>query len=332
MTASDVTPSVPARSEPATLSWLSFGAALLGLLGVFVFLNPIWKQNDMNAWNENIWWSYLPIPLVVLGLLKLERKLSWPALGFETMKLAFVKFVLTYTIASVLWEWRGVPGTGIVPQPEVTDTSMDHFEVQAAPTATVIAPQELGTLAGTVLDADGSAAANVLVYVRSGLEGLTFEAPLEPVVLGNDGSGFGPTRGVIQAHQVVRLQSSDAALHTAIFSDLDPLTERRHRLLNYPVIPHGERQIMFERGYGWLGLACSVHEEAEPSCEVLVLDHPFWTRTDQEGAFMLRGVPAGNLQVEAWISPQHNVRSDVQLSPAGTATLALSIGDQAGGS
>ena len=97
-------PAAPKHADeglPPSLSLPSFLFGLALLTGVFLFLNPIWDAPDMGLWNENIWWSYAPIPLLAAALLALERKLSWATVVLETLKLTFVKFAVTFLIAQV---------------------------------------------------------------------------------------------------------------------------------------------------------------------------------------------------------------------------------------
>ncbi|MFT5200290.1 MAG: hypothetical protein ACI87O_002965 [Planctomycetota bacterium] len=298
MTSVSSAPASADHHELGRLSWLSFSLALAILLAVFVFLNPIWKQHDMGAWNENIWWSYLPIPLLVAVLLRVEGKFSWPALGFESMKLTFTKFALTITIAGVIWEVRGIPGTGIESAPAMTDSAKDAYAVQPAPAATLLLAEDLGRVTGTLTNGQGQPVPQALIYVSQGLEAFRFAAPESSVQLVNTGAGFEPNMTVLQTHQVLTLHSESDALHTAVFRPASSKgAHTGQRLLNYPLIPRGDRSLMFDREFGLLELTCSVHGDAELASTVLVLHHPFWTRTDTDGRFSLDGVPAGELEL-----------------------------------
>jgi hypothetical protein len=126
---------------------------------------------------------------------------------------------------------------------------------------------------------------NALLYVGAGLEGYTFQPPSASLEINNDGSGFAPRFLVAQAHQVVSLRTHGTQLHTAVFSGA------KHRLLNFPVIPNSSRDVMFDRAHGSLALSCSVHGRAEPQAEVLVLGHPFWAFTDENGRVDLPDLP-----------------------------------------
>src|SRR4051794_4193356 len=82
-------------------------ATLFVLTLVFVFVNgPVWR-NPFEL-DVAVWWSYLPIPLVVLLLLAYNRRRGRAfsfgvALAIDTLILVFAKFGVTYTIATVAW-------------------------------------------------------------------------------------------------------------------------------------------------------------------------------------------------------------------------------------
>lgn len=63
---------------------------------------------------------------------------------------------------------------------------------------------------------------------------------------------------------------------------------------NLPVNPAG-RRIVFEEPRGVLDVRCTVHSNEPPSTLVLI-NHPFFTRTAADGSFAISGVPA--LEVE----------------------------------
>ena len=104
-------PVQPESAEPAVpqLSWRSFGLALAITLAIFFLLHPLWRPLDMAQMDRNILWSYAPIPLLVLALLALERKLRWSSWMLETLRLTLVKFVITFLIANLVWAFTGPP-------------------------------------------------------------------------------------------------------------------------------------------------------------------------------------------------------------------------------
>jgi hypothetical protein len=99
---------VSERSIPRLSGW-SFGFALAVTLAIFSGLHPLWEPLSMDDMDRNIWWSYVPIPALTLGLLALERKLRWSSWVLETVKLTLVKFVITFLAANLVWTVTGPP-------------------------------------------------------------------------------------------------------------------------------------------------------------------------------------------------------------------------------
>jgi hypothetical protein len=251
----------------------------------------------MDDWNESIWWSYAPIPLLVAVCLRVEHKWSRAALLLETMKLTFVKFVVTFVAANALWAVWGTPGTGVPPAARVTEAGSSAFEPSVAPPATELDPALQGDLVGIVRDSQGTPVRDALVWVAAGLERYVFAAPVEELVLENRGRGFLPRLAVAQTFRPLVLRADGPELHTLVISD-----RRRRALFNYPVLSQRERTIMFSREYGLLELACTVHGAAEEHSQLLVSANPFHGWTDARGRFDLRGVPQGEVVLGA-LSP-----------------------------
>ncbi|MFT4542577.1 MAG: succinate dehydrogenase hydrophobic anchor subunit [Planctomycetota bacterium] len=312
MTPTTVAPGPESHLAPPRLSAISFTLCLIVLLAIFVLLNPIWVEQDMRAWNENIWWSYIPIPLLVAIFLAIERKLGLAALLLESMKLTFVKFVITITFANVLWGVSGVPDSGIPETPRAeTDAVQAAFQPVAPPTPTSLDEQSLGQLSGTVVAPDGAPVAGALVWISKGLETYVFAPPAATLVLNNHGTGIEPTFAVVQVWQSISLCSSDDLLHTIVITDGSD-----RRLANYPMLGHDGRELMFHRQHGLIDIGCSVHSD-ESSARFLVLANPFHTRTAADGSFTLTGVPAGELQLEAWSPTGQAMLDGVSLPVSG---------------
>lgn len=303
------------------LSLRSFLICLVLLLGIFVGLNPIWKNQDMSAWNENIWWSYIPIPLMVAFFLKLESKLAFSSLLLETLKMTFTKFVITITAANVMWGILGVPGTGEAPNgPLLKDASELSYEPSTAPPKSVLDPARMGRLIGIVTDSDGAPVAEALVWIASGLEDLNFVPPGQELQVDNDGSGFNPSQVVLQAYQALNLTSVTGTLHTAVLEN-----EQGKNLLNSPILANEPRTLMFKRDHGLLQLSCSVHGADESEATILVSANPFHVRTDSKGHFLLDGVPFAELTVRASHAQLGSGRTDHKLKTSAPALLQIGL-------
>lgn len=83
--------------------------------------------------------------------------------------------------------------------------------------------------------------------------------------------------------------------------------------------PRGESRVRtFERP-GLVKVFCHLH--AEMSAVILVLDHPWFATPDDEGAFVIEGVPAGARSVTAWHERIGEARTRVEVPAGGEATV-----------
>jgi len=57
------------------------------------------------------------------------------------------------------------------------------------------------------------------------------------------------------------------------------------------------KQVTFDKP-GRVDVFCSIHSSM--SCVVLVLENPFFTKTDSRGSYSIRNVPAGTYKLKAW--------------------------------
>ncbi|GJM23073.1 MAG: hypothetical protein DHS20C15_29880 [Planctomycetota bacterium] len=320
--------STDATGSPPTLSWLSFSAALVAVLAIFFFMNPIWEARTTDEVDQNIWFSYVPIPLLVWGLLAWERKLSWPAWFLETTKLTLVKFGITYVVAGSLWSFGGAPTKPIEPRTEApVGVTEDLFVLQPPPAASELDPDTLGSLELRVLRADGGPVEGALVYVSEGLERLRFDVSPEAYELRHEGESFAPGPHLVSAFRELALIGDARDLHTAEFRDASGKA-----LLNRSLIAGGERRLMFPHEYGVLSLHCRVHDATEPSVALAVFAHPFVGLTDADGRVQFDGVPSGPLKLmtqdleadEASVAPLPEPRA-IELSAGDVLAVDLTL-------
>ncbi|RKY21009.1 MAG: hypothetical protein DRQ55_05735 [Planctomycetota bacterium] len=310
----------PAAGEPPPrLSTGAFLAALSLTLLLFATLNPIWESADVVAWTENVWWSYVPIPLLVAALLLREAKLTRSSFALECLRLTFAKFALTFLVANTIWAVRGPPSVADLgqqlPRPGSGAGLHDPTTPPARPRH---APLETGGLSGVVRDLAGSPLAGAWVYVSHGLEGLKLPAPEQPLRMRIDGGGFSPSLALISAWQPLELRSADGELHTAVLAGPE-----QGFVLNRPVLQESTTKVMFRRAQGLLELSCSVHAGQEPGARLLVLGHGFFTRSDAEGRFSLSGVPARRLGVSALTAEDATLAATVHVTLAAGQELEL---------
>ncbi|MCB9897988.1 MAG: hypothetical protein H6825_08295 [Planctomycetes bacterium] len=310
--------------QPPALSLPAFALVLGVVLAVFFLLNPLWERPDIEAVDSNIWMSYAPIPLLVALALAVEHKLRRASWFLETLKVTLAKFGVTYLVANLVWFVDGPPPA----KPETLDLApVGAFASEApdgttAPRATAIDPAQTGRVAGEVRDAHGEPVPDALVWISSGLKRFVFDAPDGPALLHHDGDGYAPRLVVVRTRQDFVLRSAPDALHTA------ELVDGAGRLVgNVPALAGGEHHMTFARELGLVSVRCRVGPHAEDPVHLLVIAHPFATRSDARGAFAFDGVPAGELELSAWTETRGALARPVALAPRGDARVELAFDD-----
>ena len=143
-----------------------------------------------------------------------------------------------------------------------------------------------------VVNPDGTLK-NVFVYVKSGLEGKTFDTPKNPVTINQTGCHYEPHVFGMMAKQPLKIVNSDDTLHnihamptkSAEFNVGEPnkdMTVTR-TFANPEIMVH---------------FKCDVHPWM--SAYVGVMSNPFYSVTGDNGTFSLKELPAGDYEVAAW--------------------------------
>lgn len=165
----------------------------------------------------------------------------------------------------------------------------------------------------------GGTLRNVFVHVVSGLEGRTFAPPAEPVSLDQIGCQYVPHVFGVQVGQAVRLVNSDSVLHN--------VHARPSAGKGFNVgMPGRSRPWSVEKSF-------TVAEVVPIRCDVhpwmvswaAVSDHPFFSVTGPDGAFALRGLPAGDYTVEAWHETLGTRTQKVSVGAHATASLTFTF-------
>jgi plastocyanin len=159
--------------------------------------------------------------------------------------------------------------------------------------------------------------ANVFVYVKSGLPAnAAWPAPKEPVVVDQRGCVYAPHVTGVMVGQAVRFLNSDDLLHNVHgMAQVNPEFNE--------VMPSEVTEIeeQFAHAEGMFRVRCDVHPWMYGY--VGVLRHPFFAVTGADGAFTLRGLPAGTYTVEAWHERLGTQQQSVTLTDGGNAALSF---------
>ena len=133
---------------------------------------------------------------------------------------------------------------------------------------------------------------NVFVYVKSGVTG-TYEAPKTAVTINQTGCQYQPHVFGMQAKQKLVIKNSDDTLHNihALPTNNEEFNKGQ---------PSGSADLpkTFTKADVMVKFKCDVHPWM--TAYVGVLDHPFYAVTGDDGTFSIKGLPAGDYEVEAW--------------------------------
>jgi len=134
---------------------------------------------------------------------------------------------------------------------------------------------------------------NVFVYVKTGLEGKTYEPPKTPVELDQTGCHYVPHVFGMMAKQPLKIVNMDDTLHNIHAMP----TKSREFNVGQPnqgmetLRTFAEPEIMVH-------LKCDVHPWM--SAYVGVMSNPFYSVTGDDGTYSLNGLPAGTYEIVAW--------------------------------
>jgi hypothetical protein len=174
--------------------------------------------------------------------------------------------------------------TGTAPEPELI--SMDAEPTCAEQYAD-------GAFAQNVVVNDNGTLANVFVYVKSGLDDLSFPTPSETVLLDQEGCRYEPHVLGVQTDQTIIIRNSDPVLH-----NIHPMpTENRPFNIGQPT-EGMETERSFSSAEIMVPVECDVH--GWMSAYIGVVDHPYFAVTGSDGSFELPNLPPGDYVVEAW--------------------------------
>lgn len=164
---------------------------------------------------------------------------------------------------------------------------------------------------------DGSLA-NVFVYIKTGLEGKTFEPPGTAVVLDQHGCQFVPRIVPLRVGQTLAVKNSDPVSH-----NIHPMP-RNNRDWNQqqpPASPDLRRH--FARPELMIPVKCNIH--AWMKTYIGVLDHPYFAVTGAKGEFTFDALPPGKYTVGAWHESLGEIIEDAEVGKGETVTLKFTF-------
>jgi plastocyanin len=134
--------------------------------------------------------------------------------------------------------------------------------------------------------------ANVFVYVKTGLEGKTFETPSTPVTIDQKGCWFNPRINGIQVGQTLSVVNSDPVTH-----NIHPLAQI-NREWNHSQGQGDEPLVRkFLKPEVMIRVKCNIHSWMHAF--IGVTENPYYAVSDDKGSFTIPNLPPGEYTLEA---------------------------------
>jgi plastocyanin len=152
--------------------------------------------------------------------------------------------------------------------------------------------------------------ANVFVYIKSGLEGKTFETPDAVVAMDQQGCSFQPRLLGIQTGQTMRVTNSDPVTH-----NIHPLAQNNREWNHSQGAGEEPLARKFMRPEVMIRVKCNIHSWMR--AYIGVVEHPYFAVTKEDGSFQIPNLPPGNYVLEAWHESLGTQEQPIQIAPSG---------------
>lgn len=157
--------------------------------------------------------------------------------------------------------------------------------------------------------------ANVFVYLKD-VKG-EFQAPAEPALIDQQGCMYTPHVQGIMVGQKLTIRNSDDTMHNIHFLG------KANPEFNFGQPTKGDRDRDFRKAEVGGKFKCDVHPWM--NAYVHIMEHPFFAVTDREnGAFTIKGVPAGEYTIVAWHEGLGETEQKITVPADGAATADFS--------
>ena len=168
-------------------------------------------------------------------------------------------------------------------------------------------------------DATTKTVGNVLVRIAGGLAGKTYPAPTEPVVLTQEGCRYNPHVIALMVNQPIKILNPDGTLHNL---HALPKVNAEFNL----AMPNFRKEVTktFDKvETAPFPIKCDVHPWM--GAWITVMDHPFFSVTQPDGAFKIDNLPAGTYEVEAWHEKLPAQKASVTLAEGETKEVNFTL-------
>ena len=190
---------------------------------------------------------------------------------------------------------------------EGTAPQLEKAKADADPACQAMHPEGI-TMEDAVVNSNG-ALKNVFVYIKGGLAGKTFQVPKTAVVLDQKGCHYEPHVLGIQVNQPFDILNSDDTLHNV------HALPKNSKEFNLGMPIKGMKLTKtFTAPEVMVKFKCEVHPWM--TGYIGVLDHPFYSVTNEEGAFIIKDLPAGEYELSSWHEKYGTLSQQITLTSA----------------
>jgi plastocyanin len=188
--------------------------------------------------------------------------------------------------------------------------------------AVVRADNATGSIKGDVTVTGVRSPEDVVVYIES-VPGEQ-KPPEDPVEVDQKKLTFIPHVMPIVKGTKVNFKNGDPLLHNVFWT---ASSDGSYPAKNLGTWGQGDTKTYTFDKLGYVGLLCNIHPEMEGY--IVVLQNPFFAVVGKDGAYEIKGVPAGDYTVKTWYSKPKKLKSKsekVTVSAGKTAKLDFSLG------
>ena len=147
---------------------------------------------------------------------------------------------------------------------------------------------------------------NVFVYIKEAPEG-EYPVPTQQKVLDQVGCRYIPHVLGVQVGQELRIENSDPTMHNV------RSFARKNRPFNTSLPMDAAPRIKkFDNVELGIRIKCDIHPWM--TAFIFAMDHPFFATTDENGAYTISGLPAGEYTLVAWHEKYGEQESVVTIS------------------
>jgi plastocyanin len=154
--------------------------------------------------------------------------------------------------------------------------------------------------------------ANAFVYIKSGLEGKTFEIPAAPVTIDQSGCWFRPRVLGIQVGQVLKVVNSDPVTH-----NIHPMAQINREWNHSQGSGDPPLARKFLKPEIMIPVKCNIHSWMHAF--IGVLDHTYFAVTGDDGTFEIKNLPPGTYTIAVWQEKLGTQEQQVTVGPSGKA-------------